>query len=138
MVVRVTTTWSVIAALLLCPLACMRPAVATCAAQAAGQHQRVTDTCCAPAKCPDGDHDPGDRKPVQQGGNCLCHGALVADQSPASELQPVPVFWMLQELPTSSGARGSALDVAAEKHACHFASVDSGREVRALIESFLL
>jgi hypothetical protein len=32
----------------------------------------------------------------------------------------------------------STVGAPAERHACHFASVDSGREVRALIESFVL
>lgn len=138
MVARVTTTWCLIAVLVLCPFACMGPKAATCAEQDAGHYQAARGACCAASKCPDDDRVPRDRKPVPQGGSCLCHGALLADQSPASDLQPVPVFWLVQELPMASGTGGRAWDVTVETSACHFPSLDSGRELRALIESFLL
>jgi hypothetical protein len=48
------------------------------------------------------------------------------------------VFWVPQTLPASTECALSIVAAPAEKHACHFANVDSGREVRALIESFLL
>ena len=62
----------------------------------------------------------------------------MADHSSASELQPAPVFWLLPTLPMLTAGALSTVDSPAERHACHFANVDSGREVRALIESFLL
>ena len=138
MVARVTTTWCLIAVLVLCPFACMGPAGATCAEQDAGHHQAALGSCCPPAKCPDGDGAPCDRHPAERAASCLCHGALLADQSPALDLQPVPVFWLVQELPMASGTGGRAWDVTVENSACHFPSLDSGRELRALIQSFLL
>ena len=65
----------------------------------------------------------------ERGGNCLCHGAVMADHSSDWELQPVAVFWVIPALPTTVGPALSADDASAEKHACHFANVDSGREV---------
>ena len=62
----------------------------------------------------------------------------MAEHSSDLELQPVAVFWVIPSLPTTVRRASSAVDASTEKHACHFANVDSGREVRALIESFLL
>ncbi len=62
----------------------------------------------------------------------------MADHSSDSEPHPVPVFWAIPVLSASLACGLSTVDAAADKHVCHFANVDSGREVRALIESFLL
>ena len=62
----------------------------------------------------------------------------MAHHCSAVELVPAPVFWALQTLPTLTACALSAIDAPAEKCACNFANVDSGREVRALVESFLL
>jgi hypothetical protein len=138
MVVRMATAWILIATLMLCPFGCLGEAVAALTATEVGRGHGVTDTCCAPSRSPTGDHDPGDRERGEQGGDCLCHGAIMADHSSASELLPVPVFWVLQTLPTSTACALSTVDAPVEKHACHFPNVNSGREVRALVESFLL
>jgi hypothetical protein len=138
MIGRVATAWVLITTLLLCPFACLGEAVAALTSAEAGHGHRVTDTCCAPAGSPTGDRDPGDREQGEQGSDCLCRGAVIADHSSASELVPAAVFWVFQTLPTSPACALSIVDAPAERHACHFANVDSGREVRALIESFLL
>lgn len=62
----------------------------------------------------------------------------MADHASATELLPVPVFWAFQTPPASTGCALSAVDAPAENHACHFPDAYSGRELRALIESFLL
>ena len=135
MVGRAETAWVLITTLLLCPFACLGQAVASFTSTEVGCG--ATDTCCAPSGSPADDRGPGDREGGERGGNCLCHGAVMADHSSDWELQPVAVFWVLAALPTTVGPALSADDASAEEHACHFANVDSGREVRALIESFL-
>jgi hypothetical protein len=62
----------------------------------------------------------------------------MADHLPDSELQPAPVFWTIPALSASMAFGLSTVGAPVEKQACHFANVDSGRKVRALIESFLL
>ena len=61
----------------------------------------------------------------------------MADQPSAAELLPVPVFWALPTPPVT-GQPLPAAAAPAQDHACHFPAADSGRELRALIESFLL
>ena len=138
MVGRVATAWVLITTLLLCPFACLAETVATADAAVAGHGQWVGCTCCSPVGSRPEKDGPGDRERGEQGSDCLCHGAVMAHHSSAVELHPAPVFWVLQTPPTSTECALSIIDAPAEKHACHFANVNSGREVRALIESFLL
>jgi hypothetical protein len=140
MVGRVTTAWILMATLLLCPGACLGEAVAAHRSPDVGRDFGATDTCscCAPSRSTHSQPAPGDPGPGQKGGNCLCHGAVVADHSSDVDFQPLAGFWVILSLPTARGDALSAFDASAAKHACHFANVDSGREVRALIESFLL
>ena len=62
----------------------------------------------------------------------------MADHSSDSELHPAPVFWTIPVLSASTAFGLTTVATPAERHACHFANADSGREVRALIESLLL
>ena len=138
MVGRIATAWILMATLVLCPLACLGEAVAAHWSPDVGRGLGVSGpcSCCAPST--DTQRTPGDPGPGQKGGNCLCHGAVVADHSSDVELQSHAVFWVIPWLPTASADAPSAIEASAEKLACHFPNVDSGREVRALIESFLL
>lgn len=135
---HVATAWILIATLVVCPFACLGESVATFAASEAGHGCGTVDRCCAPSGSPTGDRGPGERDPREKGGSCLCHGAVMADYSSDSEFQPVSVLWAIPALSASTRCGLSTVEAPAEKHACHFANVDSGREVRALIESFLL
>jgi hypothetical protein len=138
MIVRIATVWVLLATLVVCPFACLAESASAVAAVEVGHGCEVVDRCCAPCNTPAGDRDPGDRERSEQGGDCLCHGAVVADHASASERLPVPVFWDRQTPPASTGRALSVVDAAAENHACHFPNADSGRALRALIESFLL
>ncbi|OHB79694.1 MAG: hypothetical protein A2W31_13380 [Planctomycetes bacterium RBG_16_64_10] len=138
MVIRVATVWILIATLILCPFACLAESVAAIAAPEVRHGCGVADRCCALPCCSTDERDPGDRERGGRGGDCLCRGAVITDHASASELLPVPVFWGLQAPPASTACALSTVDGPADKHGCHFANADSGREVRALIESFLL
>ena len=138
MVVRIATNWVLIVTLVICPFACLGQSVGTTVASETGAGCRVADRCCAPSGTPTGDRGPSDRDPSDEGGSCLCHGAVMTDHSPDSELQPAPVFWTIPALSASMAFGVYAVGSLTEKHACHFANVDSGRTLRALIESFLL
>lgn len=138
MVVRIATVWVLMATLVVCPLACLGGSVATGAIPVLDTCCGAVDRCCAPSGSPSGDRGPCDRDPSEEGGSCLCHGAVLADHSSDAELHPVPVLWAIPALSASMTCRLSTVDAAEHQHVCHFANVDSGREVRALIESFLL
>jgi hypothetical protein len=138
MVVRVATVLFLIATLVVCPLACLGEAVAASVSPDVGSGFGVSEpcSCCAPTK--DNQRTPSDPGPGQKSGSCLCHGAVLGDHSADSELHPAPVFWAIPALSASMAFGRSAIDAPVEKHACHFANADSGREVRTLIESFVL
>ena len=138
MVVRIATVWVLVATLGVCPFACLAESVAALTASKVEHGSGAADCCCAPSGTPAGDRGPGDRDPSEKGGSCLCHGAVMADHAPDSELHPAPVFWTIPARSASMAFGLSTVGAPAERHACHFANVESGREVRALIESFLL
>ena len=138
MVVRIATNWVLIATLVVCPFACLGGSVAAMTTPEVGHGCGASDRCCALSGSPTGDRGPCDRDPSDEGGSCLCHGAVMADHSPDSELHPAPVLWTIPALSASMACGLSTVGAPAEKHVCHFANVDSRREVRALIESFLL
>jgi hypothetical protein len=70
---------------------------------------------------------------------CLCHGAVM--DRPAA--LPSPDAGIVSLLPLDGMLLASGSFIAEDRlltgqAACHFPSADSGREVRALIESLLL
>lgn len=135
---RTATIHVLVGTLVVCPYFCLPQAAANGTASLARDCQG--DRCCpSPASVPNGDR-PGDSDSRTQGGDCLCHGAVLQlpatppslDHGPAAFL---PVDNLLAA--AKSSVVGGTL-FAAEHTACHFPAADSGRELRALIESLLL
>jgi len=133
---RTATVYLLVAVLLACPFPCLARA-ASVGACAVGNCCR-TDTCSCPAsdrgeeRSDDPCSDPGS-------GTCLCHGAVM--DRPAA--LPSPDAGIISLLPLDgmllAGESFFVEDrLLTGQAACHFPSADSGREVRALIESLLL
>ena len=135
---RRATIYVVIGTLLLCPYTCLGRAAAV-AATVDSVRDCPDDDCCSPTPTPDSGKDrPNDSG--RQGGSCLCHGAVL--QSPAifPDVDASPVAFMVADdllAVTRSSIFADSL-FAVEHTICHFPAADSGREVRALIESLLL
>jgi hypothetical protein len=140
---RAAATYLVVAVLLVCPYLCFAGASVSCR-PTAGCNEADDDDSCCDCCCggPSADHSkgqPGQPDSRQAGGTCLCHGAVM---EPAPSLpNPIQVSLTLYSpyvaVPlgdVSLWADRSPLPQAA----CHFAAVESGRILRALIESFLL
>ncbi|MGA2617013.1 MAG: hypothetical protein ABSF26_05330 [Thermoguttaceae bacterium] len=135
---RATIVHFLVALVLACPYLCLPRAVGR-SGQSAVQGCLEADPCCPGADSEPCKHGPGKPGHHVCTGTCLCHGAILSrhvtppapDQSIASPLPPVagrmPGEW-------SCGGGGSA----AEPNASHFPTADSGRTLRALIQSFLL
>lgn len=138
---RRATIYVVIGTLLLCPYTCLGRAAAAaesldCACNS--PHDDCCD-CCSPTPAShSGQNRPSDSS--RQGGNCLCHGAVLQSPAivPGVDAGPM-MFVTAADLPiaTQSSIFVDGL-FAVERSACHFAAADSGRAVRALISSFLL
>jgi hypothetical protein len=133
---RRATIYVVIGTLLICPYACQgRATAATKTVDSVWDCS--DDDCCSPT--PNSGKDrPSDYS--RQGGSCLCHGAVL--QSPAT-LPSVDVgcvaFVAADDLLAATRSSIFADSLLAVEHTgCHFPTVDSGREVRALIRSLLL
>lgn len=137
MIFRVATTWSVIAALLICPFLCLANSVGSYNTTPGGHHNSVSDDCC-PSSGPTNGDRPSDNNSSNPGGACLCHGAvLYAHFAAGMELQEVPTSWISGDGLTSIEVALLTSILSEDRNTCHFPSIDSGREVRALIESFL-
>ena len=133
-----------VAVLLGCPYVCMAQA-----ARAGKAHtQPRCCHCCGPNEpAPDqpegnesGRDRPNDSDSGTQGGACLCHGAVLQSPPTPPGFDHAPAaFLPVDDLPATakSSIFGDSL-FAVEHTACHFPSADSGRKVRALIESLLL
>jgi hypothetical protein len=140
MIYRIATTWTVAATMLLCPFICLVRASATLDSAAGGHQKQVTHSCCACSGCEGHKKAPCQRDSDRQGGTCLCHGAVLQSPTmpPSFDLGTV-VFLSSDDLLSSAKSAILADSLFAVEHpACHFPFADSGQELRALIESFLL
>jgi hypothetical protein len=137
---RTATSYLLIGTLLFCPYLCLPKAAAANESDCQTCNSLIEDHCCpSPASGSSGDR-PGDSGSKTQGGNCLCHGAVLQSPTTLPSLDiALAVFLPIGNLPAvvKSSICGSDL-FAIEHTVCHFPDADSGREVRALIESFLL
>lgn len=135
---RLAVVHLVAAVLVVCPYVCLwGPARGTNVSSARGS--RFACSCCsrcAPANGKDGPAKPDSGK---MSGTCLCHGAVVgrhvAPPDPGHEVLGVvaqDAARLISDLPI---AQRNALG---ERASCHFPAAETGREVRALIASFLL
>lgn len=131
MLVRRAIVWLVIGTVVACPFPCLAEAAQGFASDATVVRNQCG--CCGPVQ-------PTEPVPLpsSQGGTCLCHGAVLEHvaQVPALELQPVSVYWFEVALQIVSPSAFDMGDL--QLSACDFAIADSGRTIRALIESFLI
>lgn len=123
--------WLVIGTVIACPFPCLAEA-----AQGFGSNGTVVRKscgCCGPVQ----PAEPAPRR-SSPSGTCLCHGAVLerVAQVPALDLQPFTVNWFDGTLQIVRPTALFADDV--QLSACNFAIADSGRTIRALIESLLI
>jgi len=131
------TVYLLVAVLLACPFPCLAQAAASVGGCAVGDCA-TTDACACPAS-ESGHERSDDPCSDRDSGTCLCHGAVM--DRPA-EL-PSPDVGIVSLLPLAAMLLAGESFSTEDRHfagqaACHFPSADSGREVRALIESLLL
>lgn len=126
-----TIVITMIGTVLLCPYSCLveLEGGSACAQQVSCDDQ---DSCCpspkdTPAPCP-----------AQDGSNCLCHGAVMEHVThvPTLELQPMSVGSFSDVFAAESVSVRT--DEGFQPSACDFAIAQSGRRIRALIESLLI
>ena len=135
---RGATIYVVIATLLLCPYTCLGRAAAVVEAADCAQNC-LDDDCCAATPASDSGKDrPSDSG--RQGGNCLCHGAVLQSPAivPGVDAGPVTFVAVDDLLAVTTSYVFSVSLFAAEHTTCHFPAADSGRAVCVLIESLLL
>ena len=140
MVFRRTATIYVLAGtMLFCPYVCLPEAAAKESACRVCDCRMEDHYCPSPASGPNGDR-PDNSGSKTQGGDCLCHGAVL--QSPPNPPSLDIAFATLLPIGDLLAVAKSSVcgcNLFAVEHAvCHFPAADSGREVRALIESLLL
>lgn len=130
-----TTIYVVVGILVLCPYTCLGRTAAVVETVDCAQ----SDDCCSPPPASDSGKDrPSDSS--RRGGSCLCHGAVLQSPAilPCVDAGPATFVAVddLQAVTRSSLFCDSLFAVA--HTVCHFPAADSGRAVRALIESLLL
>ena len=137
---RRATVFIIIGTLLFCPYTCLGRAAAATETDSLA-HDCRGDDCCGSLP---GSGAGGDRpKPSHsgaQGGSCLCHGAVLQSPAimPGVDAGPV-AFVAVDDLLAMTRSSIFPYSLFAVEHTiCHFPAADSGREVRALIASFLL
>jgi len=136
---RTATIYVIVGTLLFCPYICFIQAGAIQGTSCCVRDNRVSDCCCpSPASEPGKDRP---SNPETEGGTCLCHGAVLQSPTTLPSLDIMPTVFLPSDDLLSTAKSSSVLgdDLFAVEHAvCHFPAADSGREVRALIESLLL
>jgi hypothetical protein len=134
---RRVTVYLLVVAVLACPYPCLARAAGG-QASAIGEC-RDADSCCPGPRSATGRNQSGQPIALPGSGTCLCHGA-VADRPVAP---PDPDAGIAAFLPSDvlfAGCEPPAFErgLCTELAASHFPTANSGREVRALIASFLL
>ena len=135
---QAATVYLLVAVLLACPFPCLAQAAASVGGCAVGDCA-TTDACACPASESGNERSDDPCSDPSSNGTCLCHGAVM--DRPA-EL-PSPAAGIVSLLPLATMLLAGESFSTEDRHftgqaACHFPSADSGREVRALIESLLL
>jgi len=133
------TAYVILVTLLLCPYLCLGRVATACGTDFAANDCR-DDDCCCPSPVSDSNKDrPRDSDSGRQGGTCLCHGAVL---QPPIILPSVDAgfatFAAVDELSAATSSIFVDRLFAVEHAMRHFSAADSGRAVRALIESLLL
>ncbi len=133
------TVYLLVATLLACPYFCLANVTAVTGASLLRDQHTGSYDCCSRPDPLDSKHRPGQPESRQGSGMCLCHGAVMDRHVETPDLQEALVTF----LPPDAGVLVRQLltverGFSTEQAACHFPAADSGREVRALIESLLL
>jgi hypothetical protein len=137
---RTIAIYLLVCALLFCPYPCLSHIVNVCC-ETPGKDRdcEERDNCCPTTSAEPCQKSPGNSDCCTRNGTCLCHGAILEHfQAPAdfqSELEVILPLDMLLTLRDSFVVDNICFN---ERATCHFPLVESGRKVRALIESFLI
>jgi hypothetical protein len=140
MLLRRVLIYTLICTLLLCPYPCLAKGADNCReTHGKSSDCKNQDGCCPKTSSETQNNKSDDSNSNNQGGTCLCHGAILghvkapinADMESASTFSP-------HLLPILNQPFAVGIDFLKECKTCHFPSVKSGIEVRALIESLLL
>ena len=139
MILRTAIVCLVVAVLLVCPFLCLSNAAAgTGTSSLRGHHSGGCD-CCSRSAPQDSKGGPSQPDSRQGSGTCLCHGAVIAQHvAPPTPDNAVVTFLPLDAVLLVRDSFAVERGFSTEQAACHFPVADSGREVRALIESLLL
>lgn len=138
MTFRTATVHLVVGVLLVCPYSCLCRAVDSLRSSPA-EGSRGGCTCCNHSLPKKDRQRPGEPIRCPASGTCLCRGAIMDrpatvpdfDHSVVSSLRPDATFLIGDSLVLNDA-------FSRNRAASHFSWVDSGRALRALIESFLL
>jgi hypothetical protein len=140
MIFRTTIVYTIVCALVLCPYPCLAKTVNSCCeATEEDRDCQDRDSCCPADPSDSGDNPQNNSDCCTQCGTCLCHGAILEHCSApihidTDSITPLPVY----ALPILTESFIADFGFLKERAACHFHSAESGRKVRALIESFLI
>lgn len=139
MTLRTATVCLVAAVLLVCPYICLSNAAAGTGASSMRGHRSGGCDCCSHSAPPDSKDCPSQPNSRQGSGTCLCHGAVIAQHVlPPSPDNAVVTFLPLEAVLLVQASSAVERGLLTDQAACHFPIADSGREVRALIESLLV
>ena len=134
-----TTVHLLAAILLACPYLCLSNASVLSAMSFMHTTPPMGCDCCSRPIPQDSKDCPSQPDSRQGSGTCLCHGAVMDQHVEMPNLdQAVVTFLSLDATLLIQGPFAIERGSLSETAACHFPAADSGREVRALIESLLL
>jgi hypothetical protein len=124
--------------LLACPFICLSGA-------AAGRHvapslqKQPGCSCCSQSTPSKGKNDPGKPSSRQEGGTCLCHGAVMDRHVVMPDANhEIITSIVLDDIHLAPQPLAFGCNFFTDHIACHFPVAESGKEVRALIASFLI
>jgi hypothetical protein len=128
------------AVLLVCPYLCLSHTPAG-ASSTCGPRSVCCDCCSRSAPQQNqGDRDRPNQSDSRKGsGTCLCHGAVIDRHAEMpNPHQVVATYLQLDAAAPTDETSGRDDHLSTIGAACHFPAAESGRELRALIASFLL
>lgn len=137
---RKAMTCITIGTLLFCPYSCLGKAAVAVETTSPYRDCRGGDCCCPSPMSDLGKERPSDSDSGRPYGACLCHGAVLQAPTIVPDFDAGHVTFVAVDnlLPATQSSFWADGLLAVERTACHFPAADSGREVRALIESLLL
>jgi hypothetical protein len=140
MLLRKTTVCMLICALLACPYPCLARTASRCCEEAENDCDCPDrDVCCPQDSSERGEDLPDHTSCCPESGTCLCHGAILCHEQASTDADAGLVAVLPPEaLLTTSRSLAPESRCPAWRMACHFASAESGRTIRALVASYLL